>query len=161
MKNYKEHVLKNEIMKAQIRNDATNMMNMGRSVLILVDEVEHGKELSEQLGVPFATGEDAKSQDYVDDLNAGKVRGLVGTDGKIGEGSDTQNVDVLILANFVASKGPVIQAVGRSLRKTAKKDKCIILDYIPLGSDQLTRHAWGRVDYYRDITDKVKIIHVP
>lgn len=161
IKNYKEHVLNNQIMKDQIKSDALNMMNSGRSVLVLVDEVEHGEELSQQLGVPFATGTDPKSQDYVDGLNAGKYKGLVGTDGRIGEGTDTQNVDVLILANFVASKGPVIQAVGRSLRKTAKKSKCIVLDYIPLGSEQLTRHAWGRVDYYRDITDKVKIIHVP
>ena len=159
IKNYKEHILNNAIMKDKIKNDALNMINSGRTVLILVDEVEHGKELSEQLGLPFATGEDSKSQDYVDDLNKGKVKGLVGTDGRIGEGTDTQNVDVLILANFVASKGPVIQAVGRSLRKTATKSKCIVLDYIPLGSDQLTRHAWGRVEYYQDITDKVKIIH--
>jgi superfamily II DNA or RNA helicase len=159
IKNYKEHILNNSIMKNIIMNDALNMMNAGRTVLILVDEVEHGKELSQQLGLPFATGEDPKSQDYVDKLNLGTVRGLVGTDGKIGEGSDTQNVDVLILANFVASKGPVIQAVGRSLRKTATKSRCIILDYIPLGSEQLTRHAWGRVDYYRDITDRVKIIY--
>lgn len=157
LKNYKEHVLNNQILKDQIKNDALSMMNSGKAVLILVDEVEHGKELSAQLGVPFATGEDSKSQDYVDQLNAGKVKGLVGTDGKVGEGTDTQNVDVLILANFVASKGPVIQAVGRGLRKTATKTKCLILDYIPLGSEQLTRHAWSRVDFYREITDKVKI----
>lgn len=158
IKNYKEHVLNNSSMKNIILNDALNMMNAGRSVLVLVDEVEHGKELSKQLGIPFATGEDSKSQDYVESLNRGEIPGLVGTDGRIGEGTDTQNVDVLILANFVASKGPVIQAVGRSLRKTTTKSKCIILDYIPLGSKQLTRHAWGRVDYYRDITDKVKIL---
>lgn len=159
IKNYKEHVLNNKILKDLIKNDALNMMNAGRSVLILVDEVEHGKELSGTLGIPFATGVDPKSQDYVDSLNKGTIKGLVGTDGRIGEGTDTQNVDVLILANFVASKGPVIQAVGRSLRKTATKTKCIILDYIPTGSQQLTRHAYGRVDYYKDITDKVKILH--
>lgn len=159
IKNYKEHVLNNSIMLNKIYNDALNMINAGRTVLVLVDEVAHGEELAKQLGVPFATGEDSKSQDYVDNLNAGKIKGLVGTDGRIGEGTDTQNVDVLILANFVASKGPVIQAVGRSLRKTATKSKCIVLDYIPLGSEQLTRHAWGRIDYFRDITNKVKIVY--
>ena len=158
LKNYKEHVLNNHLMKDQIKNDALNMMNNKRSVLVLVDEVEHGKELALQLGVPFATGEDAKSQDYVELLNKGKIPGLVGTDGRIGEGTDTQNVDVLLLANFVASKGPVIQAVGRSLRKTATKTKCLVLDYVPLGSEQLTRHAYSRMDYYREITDKVKLI---
>lgn len=160
IKNYKEHILNNQILKDQIKNDAIAMINSGKTVLILVDEVEHGKELSSQLSIPFATGEDSNSQDYVDQLNAGKIKGLVGTDGRIGEGTDTQNVDVLILANFVASKGPVIQAVGRGLRKTASKTKCIILDYIPLGSEQLTRHAWGRVDFYKEITDKVKIYEI-
>jgi superfamily II DNA or RNA helicase len=159
LKNYKEHVLNNSIMKNKIYNDALNMINSSRSVLILVDEVEHGRELSQLLSIPFATGQDSKSQDYVDQLNEGKIKGLVGTDGRIGEGTDTQNVDVLILANFVASKGPVIQAVGRSLRKTVTKSKCLILDYIPLGSKQLTRHAWNRVEYYKEITEKVKIIH--
>jgi len=161
LKNYKEHVLNNQIMKDQIKNDAQAMMKSGKTVLVLVDEVEHGKELSQQLGVPFATGADNKSQDYVDLLNSGKIGGLIGTDGKVGEGTDTQNVDVLILANFVASKGPVVQAIGRGLRLTKTKTRCIVLDYIPLGSDQLTRHAWGRVDIYQEITDKVKVYTSP
>lgn len=158
VKSYKEHVLNSILMKTQIQDDAAKMMASGKSVLILVDEVQHGKELSAALGIPFATGIDKKSQEYVNQLNSSKIMGLVGTDGKIGEGSDTQNVDVLILANFVASRGPVIQAVGRGLRKQGTKDKCIILDYIPMGSTMLSRHGWGRVSYYKDITDKVKVI---
>jgi superfamily II DNA or RNA helicase len=158
IKSYKEHVLNNLAMCSQIEDDARRMMAAGKSVLILVDEVAHGKELSLKLGIPFATGIDSKSQEYVDQLNAGTIPGLVGTDGKIGEGSDTQNVDVLVLANFVASKGPVIQAVGRGLRKQGTKTKCIILDYIPMGSTMMSRHGFGRVDFYREITDKVKII---
>jgi superfamily II DNA or RNA helicase len=158
IKSYKEHVLNSPLMCQQIFDDAQKMMLAGKSVLILVDEVAHGKQLSISLGIPFATGVDSKSQQYVNDLNAGKIKGLVGTDGKIGEGSDTQNVDVLILANFVASKGPVTQAVGRGLRKQGTKTRCIILDYIPMGSTMLSRHGFNRVAYYQEITDKVKII---
>jgi superfamily II DNA or RNA helicase len=157
-KSYKEHILNNVQMKQQIQDDAKKMMDAGKSVLILVDEVAHGQELSKALGIPFATGIDAKSQEYVDQLNKGTVKGLVGTDGKIGEGSDTKNVDVLILANFVAARGAVMQAVGRGLRKQDNKTKCIILDYIPMGSTMLSRHGYGRVDYYRDITNKVMVI---
>lgn len=160
LKAYKEHVLNNVIMKSRIENDARSMMASGKAVLILVDEVSHGQELAKNLGIPFATGLDKKSQDYVDQLNAGKVLGLVGTDGKVGEGTDTRNVDVLILANFVASKGPVTQAVGRGLRKQGVKTKCLILDYIPTGSTMLTRHGYNRVDYYQEITDKVKVITI-
>ena len=145
-------------MKEQIRKDCQNAMNAGKSILCLVSEVEHGRELSEQLGVPFATGKDKKSQEYVDQLNKGLIPGLIGTGGKVGEGTDTKNVDVLILANFVASKGPVIQAVGRGLRKTDTKDSCIILDYCPMGSDMLTRHAQGRLKYYKEITGDVRVI---
>lgn len=160
LKAYKEHVLNNTIMKQQIFSDAAAMISTGRSVLILVDEVSHGKELAIQLGIPFATGLDKKSQDYVDQLNAGKIPGLVGTDGKVGEGTDTKNVDVLILANFVASKGPVTQAVGRGLRKQGTKTKCLVLDYVPMGSTMLTRHARSRIGFYEEITNKVKVITI-
>lgn len=158
LKSYKAHVLNEPLMLLQIETDARKMMAAGKSVLVLVDQVEHGKMLSMALDIPFATGVDSKSQEYVDQLNAGKIGGLVGTDGKIGEGSDTQNVDVLILANFVASKGPVIQAVGRGLRKQGSKTTCLVLDYIPMGSTMLSRHGYGRVEFYREITDKVKVI---
>ena len=158
LKSYKEHVLNNQKMKDVIKKDAEKMMSLNKSVLILVDEVAHGEELARQPGIPFATGTDSKSQDYVDALNNGEIPGLVGTDGKIGEGSDTQNVDVLILANFVASRGPVIQAVGRGLRRTETKTKCIIIDYCPTGSTMLSRHAINRMGYYKQITDRVSFV---
>ena len=158
LKNYKAHVLNCIEMKDQILKDCQGLMNAGKSVLCLVNEVEHGRELSEQLGIPFATGKDKKSQEYVDQLNEGTISGLIGTGGKVGEGTNTKNVDVLILANFIASKGPVIQAIGRGLRITDTKTSCVILDYWPTGSDMLARHAQGRLKYYEEITDDVKVI---
>jgi superfamily II DNA or RNA helicase len=160
LRSYKEHVLNNTIMKSRIESDAKRMMEAGRSVLILVDEVAHGAELSKNLGIPFATGEDKASHEYVQQLNEGKIPGLIGTDGKIGEGSDTKNVDVLILANFVASKGPVIQCIGRALRKQNDKTKALILDYIPMGSSMLKRHALQRLSFYREITHNIKHIRL-
>ena len=157
LKNYKEHVLNNKLMKDQIRDDIQNYMNAGKSVLCLVAEVSHGEELSKQLGIPFAQGKDKQSQQYVEELNEGKIKGLIGTGGKIGEGSDTKRVDVLILANFMASKGPVIQAVGRGLRMYGTKSECIVIDYVPMGSKMLSRHAKQRVGYYKDISDSVEI----
>jgi len=158
LKSYKAHVLNCEKMKDQIFSDAKKFIDAGKHVLILTDEVAHGEELSNQLGVPFAQGEDKNSQEYVNQLNRSEIKGLVGSDGKISEGTDTKNVDVLILANFVASKGPVIQAVGRALRKTPTKDKCLILDYKIVSSTMLSRHADNRIGFYQEITDKV-IVH--
>lgn len=158
IKAYKEHVLGDTVMKAQILSDIQTCIAQGKSVLCLVGEVVHGEELSRQLGLPFAQGKDKKSQSYVEDLNAGNITGLIGTGGKVGEGTDTKRVDVLILANFVASKGPVIQAVGRGLRIYGSKTECEVYDYIPRGSSMLSRHAEGRVGFYKEITGDVKII---
>ena len=158
LKNYKAHVLNCDAMKSAILNDIEKFISNGQRVLCLVDEVEHGREISEKIGIPFATGQDKKSQSYVDQFNNKQVMGLVGTDGKIGEGTNTKPVDVLILANFVASKGPVIQAIGRGLRMQDGKTHCYIIDYNPTGSDMLSRHAKKRLEYFREITQKVKII---
>jgi len=155
---YKAHVLNDTVMKSQILQDIQSAINNGKSVLCLVDEVAHGEELSRQTGLPFAQGKDKKSQSYVKDLNDGNINGLIGTDGRIGEGTDTQRVDVLILANFVASKGPVIQALGRGLRIYGSKTECIVLDYIPSGSTMLKRHAEGRIKFYKGITNDVAVI---
>lgn len=158
LKAYKEHVLNDNIMKAQILKDIQDAINNGKSVLCLVDEIAHGAELSKQTGLPFAQGKDKDSNKYVEDLNAGKIQGLIGTDGRIGEGTDTRRVDVLILANFVASKGPVIQAIGRGLRIYGNKTECQVLDYIPQGSSMLTRHAESRIKFYKEITSNVNIL---
>ncbi len=158
LKNYKAHVLNCDTMRDAIINDIDKFIKSGKRVLCLVDEVAHGQEISEKIGIPFATGQDKKSQGYVDDFNNKLVWGLVGTDGKIGEGTNTKPVDVLILANFVASKGPVIQAVGRGLRVVDGKTHCIVMDYCPTGSQMLSRHAKKRLSYFREITNKVKEI---
>jgi superfamily II DNA or RNA helicase len=158
LKCYKEHVLNNTTTKTQILNDIQYYISQGKSVLCLVGEVAHGEELSKQLGLPFAQGNDKASQSYVEQLNAGTIAGLIGTGGKISEGTDTKNVDVLIMAQFIASKGPVIQAVGRSLRKQGLKTEALIIDYILQGSSMLSRHANSRIDWYREITNDVTII---
>lgn len=158
LKSYKTHVLGDAVMKAQILSDIQGYIAQGKSVLCLVDEVSHGEELAKQLGLPFAQGKDKKSNEYVEQLNAGTISGLIGTDGRIGEGTDTKRVDVLILANFVASKGPVIQAIGRGLRIYGTKSECIVHDYIPQGSSMLSRHANSRIGFYREITNDVQII---
>jgi superfamily II DNA or RNA helicase len=158
LKSYKEHVLNDTVMRAQILNDIQSYMAQGMSVLCLVDEISHGEDISKQLGIPFAQGKDKKSNDYVEQLNAGTINGLVGTDGRIGEGTDTKRVDVLILANFAASKGPVTQALGRGLRIYGNKTHCIVLDYRPQGSTMLSRHADSRIGFYRAITNDIQII---
>jgi len=158
LKSYKSHVLNCKEMNDRIVADATAFVKAGKYVLILVDQIEHGDLISSTVGISFANGRDKGSESLIDDFNSGKIRGLVATDGLVGEGVDTRNVEVLLLANFTASKSAVLQAVGRGLRKTPQKDTCIVLDYCPEGSTMLSRHSKQRISYYKEITHNVKVI---
>jgi superfamily II DNA or RNA helicase len=157
IKNYKAHVLNSPEMNERIIKDIRKCLDAKKSVLCLVDEKEHGRILAEALGLPFATGDDKLSTEYVKQLNAGTIPGLIGTDSKVGEGTDTKNVDVLVLANFVASKGPLWQNLGRGLRIHNSKE-VLVLDYRPMGSKMLSRHADQRLKLYKAITSSIKEI---
>ena len=158
LKNYKEHVLNSELMTQQIIQDCQKFIDAGKHVLCLVDEKAHGEVISKALGLPFANGDDKKSSDYIVQLNDGKLPGLVGTDSRIGEGVDTKRVDVLVLANFVASKGILWQNIGRGMRLYGDKKAVVVLDYAPLGSAMLKRHSDQRIAMYKEITDNVKVV---
>lgn len=157
LKNYKSHVLNSPTTKAQILKDAQAALAAGKKLMILVDELVHGEELAKQLGLPFAQGSDKNSEKYINDFNLGKVPGLIGSEGKLGEGVDTRPVQVLIMANFVAAKGAVLQAIGRGLRLTDTKKTCLIIDYRITNSKMFARHADSRLKLYRAITDKVVV----
>jgi superfamily II DNA or RNA helicase len=126
-------------------------MEQNRCVLVIVDAVEHGRELSKNLGVPLATGEDKESEDHIEDFIKGKIKTLIGVDRKIGEGVDTKPVEVLFMLNFAASKGFVTQTVGRALRRTDTKDKCFIVDYMIEDNAMLSRHSQLRMDIYKEL----------
>jgi superfamily II DNA or RNA helicase len=155
---YKSHVLKAKEISSRIESDARKMMAAGLITLVLVDTIEHGEALSSALGVPFARGDDKSSDLYIKAMNDKKIPGLVATEGKVGEGIDTRTVQCLIMAQFTAAKGAVLQAVGRALRKQDGKDMAYILDYWPVSSNMLSRHASKRVQYYREITSNVKVV---
>jgi superfamily II DNA or RNA helicase len=158
IKNYKAHVLNSDEMNHRLIQDIQKCLDAGKFVLCLVDEKEHGRMLSEKLGLPFATGDDKQSKEYVKQLNASIIPGLIGTDSMVGEGTDTKNVDVLILANFVASKGPLWQNLGRGLRRQGTKTQVLVLDYRPTGSKMLSRHADQRLKLYKTIPCNIKEI---
>lgn len=157
-KNYKTHVLNSEDLNERVIADILKFKNAGFSVLCLVDEIAHGQVIADATDLPYATGKGGDAKKLVKDLNNKKIPGLIGTDSKIGEGTDTKNVDVLVLVNFVASKGALWQNLGRGLRPFENNMKLIVLDYCPTGSEMLTRHCKTRLKYYREITNKIKVL---
>jgi ATP-dependent helicase IRC3 len=160
LKAYRTHVLNSKDLNDRILNDIQKFLAAGKAVLCLVDQVDHGKMIAEAVGLPFATGEDKLSKEYVKQLNRGEIPGLIGTTAYIGEGTDTKNVDVLVLVNFVAGKGKLWQCLGRGMRLHGPKTHVVVLDYCPMGSTMLKRHSKNRIKLYEEITNNVRVIDV-
>jgi len=156
-KNYTDHVVKNARLNNQITKDAKAMLDAGKSTLILVQEIDHGEEIANRLGLQFANGENKDSMKLIKALNRGEIKGLVAGAQMCGIGVDTVRVDCLIMASFPGTKGLTTQLVGRGLRKYEGKTNVIVLDYKVLGNSMLSRHADSRVEWYEEL-GKVKTI---
>jgi superfamily II DNA or RNA helicase len=157
LKNYKKHVLESKEMTDVICKDINWAVEKQQSVLVLVSEIEHGEILSKATGLPLATGENKESKNLIDSLNDGKIPGLIATSSLVGEGCDTRRVDVLILANFAGSAGPVTQNVGRGLRKYPGKEEVIIFDYMP-NNQMLARHCNTRIKVFKTLSQEIRIL---
>lgn len=157
LKAYKSHILNNKKFNDKLVNDINSFLAAGKKVLVLCDMIEHAQYLGKQVGLPAAVGIDNESLSYIDQLNNDKIQGVIATDSFIGEGSDTKKVDVLFMVNFVASKGTVLQNIGRGLRKYDGKEHLIVIDYLVQNSDMLKRHAMLRYEIYKTLTENVKM----
>lgn len=147
----KSFITENPKNKNFIIQDIKNIINTRKNVLILVPTIEFGKEIQSEIKCPFATGEDKQSYEYLKMFNNGEIKTLIGTASKIGEGADTVRVDILVLASFVANKGSLLQQIGRGLRLYQGKTKVVIVDYFPLYSSILSRHAQLRQKIYKEL----------
>lgn len=153
---YRNWYLGNDYLNDFVANVVVKTFNDdGKSVLILVDEKEHGERL--QARIPHAGfavgGEDNDS--LLRDFNARKLKCLIGTS-TIGEGTDTIPVDVLVNLLGGASKSQTLQANGRALRNeededgVAKKPTCLIIDFDFPCCRVLSRHCSIREKIHRD-----------
>lgn len=93
----------------------------------------------------------------VEAFNAGKARCLIGTS-VIGEGTDIIPVDVLFLLSGGASKGIVVQNVGRGLRLSPGKKSVLVFDYAVaveqdgmLKTELLKKHAAKRLEWFEEM----------
>jgi superfamily II DNA or RNA helicase len=93
----------------------------------------------------------------VEAFNKGQERVLIGTS-VIGEGTDIIPVDVLFLLCGGASKGVVVQNIGRGLRLSPGKKVVLVFDYAvaveqngSLKTELLSKHASRRAEWFEEI----------
>lgn len=153
---YKNWILGNDLLNRKVADLATAFQEdeKGMSVLILIDEKEHGDKLMMYLqphGAELVTGDTKNNEEILARFNARELKILIATS-TLGEGADTVPVDVLInLMGGTKTK----QANGRALRNdpgedgVPRKPKCLIIDFdVPI-CPALHRHAEMREQIHK------------
>lgn len=169
---YQKHLIRNPHVNDLVEKQVNFILEKtNKQVLILVREKEHGHELYRRIpNSTFVRTKESstppnkykslapwmKPRDAVIQFNKGQIRCLIGTS-VIGEGTDLIPVDVLVLLNGGASKGLVLQNIGRGLRVSNTKKELIVLDYYfdlqykgTEIAEVLQRHSKRRMSYYRE-----------
>jgi superfamily II DNA or RNA helicase len=152
---YKHWILGNDRLTSFVASMANQMAADGQSVLILIDETEHGEKLCAQLGEEFVdwgfcVGGGKNNEKLLKAFNMRVLKILVATT-TLSEGADTVPVDVLF--NLLGGCRPK-QAVGRALRNetvdgVALKPTSLVIDFDCVNSPVLTRHYAMREEIYR------------
>jgi superfamily II DNA or RNA helicase len=128
----------------------------GLQVLVLVKEIEHGKNLEgllqSKLGgeVRFLHGS-LTTQDRRDSLKAftaGTLRVLIGTS-ILYQGIDTPAIDAIVFADVGKSKITALQAIGRGLRARPGKLRLLVRDYANFCHKWLTNHSLKRIQIFK------------
>lgn len=144
---YRHWVLGNDILNKTVAEMANGIASEGKSVLILVDEVEHGKILHDLIpGSGYCTGGSKDNEFLMAQFNKRQLKVLIGTS-TLSEGADTIPVDYLFNMQGGASISQTKQADGRALRNeedengVPQKPETTIIDFdFPL-CKMLHRHC--------------------
>ncbi|MDN5853089.1 MAG: DEAD/DEAH box helicase [Actinomycetia bacterium] len=130
----------------QIVDDVVDAVRRGRRVLVLTTWVSHVESFADRLAeqdfdTVLLTGgagarERAAARERLDAADPSRTV-VVGTRSYVGEGFDWPALDTIFLASPIASKGALVQCVGRILRPLPGKDTAEIHDYV----DELTPYV--------------------
>jgi len=151
------------IKKGIVGNDERNNRvidiinkNANKSVLVVVDYLEHGR-LMEQLlrknkiDATFISGDliEAKVRKLaLLDFKNGKLKVLVSTC-IIDEGIDIDKIELLILLAGKKSRRQLLQRFGRCLRKKEGENVVSVFDFVDIGNKYLLGHSRERLAIYK------------
>lgn len=153
---YKFGIVLNDTRNRAIAARAKQLIKDGRQVYIHVEQIAHGKLLSELIQIPFVYSKTKERDEIIDRFRKGEEPAIVST--LLGEGVDIPNIGAIIMAGGRKTKIGTIQKVGRALRPGKEKD-AIIVDFIDKGR-HLSKHTHERYDayceFYGDYVKKFK-----
>ncbi len=119
---YKETVTQNDLRNGMVADFLRYLETNKKSTLCLVKEVAHGKRLSALSGIPFASGADEESRQYLQQFAAGRITSVIATSGIAGEGLDTKPCEFVVIAGLGKAKSAFMQQCGRVTRNFPLKE---------------------------------------
>lgn len=137
---YSELVVNNKVRNETICITLLRLNKAGISTLCLVKEVKHGQILSEMSGLPFVSGQDEDSRDYIRQFNLGQIKTLIATTGVMGEGVDSKPCEYVIIAGLGKAKSQFMQQIGRSVRTYPGKESAKVILFKDMSHRFLSRH---------------------
>ena len=147
---YRLAIVENQLRNRTIAARAEELAAEGRSVLILVAHVAHGRELEGLLsGALFVHGalDSATRSDCLEKLEQKLHPVLIATT-LADEGLDLPSLDAVILAGGGKSQTRAYQRIGRALRPAPGKAEAVIVDFMD-EAPFLHRHSEARLRLYR------------
>ena len=155
---YEGGIVRNRKRNQLIVEEAERCVGDGRSVLIMVEQLEHGRLLLELLEVAMpgtfaficAEDGDEKLDRETRDFKSGKRKGIVSS--RIwGEGVNIKRITAVI--NAVGGKSEIasIQRFGRGLRSDEGKTDVLLIDFLDTNHSYFQRHSIERLCFYSEV----------
>lgn len=140
--------------------------NSNNHVLILVERLEHGQFIQEELErlnkrVFFTNGTLSSElrQQLLDDLKDGKIDVLISTS-ILDEGVDVSNINAVIYARGGKSTRKLLQGIGRGLRKKEDGSKLRYYDMVDDMHEQLLKHSLQRYETLKAEGFNIKLLEI-
>lgn len=153
---YDKGITNNEFRNKVIAKLAHKWYNNDKGVLIIVNFISHGENISELLDSLdiehyFLHGEiDSETRkEKLNDMRNGKLKVMIATS-LIDEGVDISGINALILGAGGKSLRQTLQRVGRALRKKKDDNTTQIFDFNDMTNRFLLGHAKQRVGIYEE-----------
>ena len=155
----KEGIVNNLLRSEKICNGVLSMVKEGRSVLVLVQRIDHGKILGKILEgldpknkIPhqFISGKETSGirREALDKFKRGDLKVLISST-ILDEGVDVPSIEGLVLAGGGKAKIGSLQRIGRGLRTGGKFPDLRVLDCADMTHHYLAEHSLRRLKIYR------------
>lgn len=147
-----------DVRNSLIVQDALQLINKNRKVLILTTLIEHASVLQKLFEnnntcAVMINGSMSKTKltDANQKIESGHCSAIISTGKYLGEGTDIPYLDSLMIASPVSWEGVVSQYAGRIARQYEGKTKTLIYDYVDVNIPQYARMYIKRLATYRKL----------